>query len=97
MWGYLFGIYGTMTEPSQWSINDIALPIGPDGIQRQGGCNKEVMSQTQEEPVQVHCLSRLGSRRVLCAQRLHRWLDLGQNRGLASWLRSQPRVSHLPP
>ena len=42
-----------MTEPSQWSINDIALPIGPEGIQRQGGCNKEVMSQTQEEPVQV--------------------------------------------
>jgi hypothetical protein len=53
MYGYLFGIYGTITEPTQWTINDIALPIGPDGIQRQGGCNKEVMSQTQEEPIQV--------------------------------------------
>ena len=34
-------------------INETALPFGPEGLQRQGGCNKEVMSQIQDEPVQV--------------------------------------------
>ncbi len=53
VYGYLFAIYGTMTEPSEWRINDISLPFGPEGLQRQGGCNKEVMSQTKDDPVQV--------------------------------------------
>jgi hypothetical protein len=53
VYGYLFAIYGTMTEPSEWRINDISLPFGPEGLQRQGGCNKEVMNQTKEDPIQV--------------------------------------------
>lgn len=53
VYGYLFAIYGTMTEPSEWRINDISLPFGPEGLQRQGGCSKEVMNQTREDPVQV--------------------------------------------
>jgi hypothetical protein len=52
-WGLMVAIYGSQSTPSAWMIDDISLPIGPEGIQVTGGCEKETMSQTQDDPVQV--------------------------------------------
>jgi hypothetical protein len=54
MWAILLLIVGSQTPATTWSINGtVTLPIGPDSIAVKGGIEKEVMSKTQDDPVQV--------------------------------------------
>ena len=38
--GLIFELTGTVSPASAWQINEIVLPIGPEGIKVAGGINK---------------------------------------------------------
>ena len=48
--GLIFELTGTVSPASAWQIDEIVLPIGPEGIKVAGGINKEVMAKSGDEP-----------------------------------------------
>jgi hypothetical protein len=53
MYGVLFELSGTMAPATSWQINNIVLPFGPASVKIGGGINKEIMSKSGDEPVQI--------------------------------------------
>jgi hypothetical protein len=49
--GIILRLSGTLSPPTVWSIDEISLPFGPEGIKLAGGINKEVMNQPGDEPI----------------------------------------------
>ena len=50
-YGLLVGIFGQLTVALGWSINEIALPYGPQKLSISGAPNQEDITQSGEEPI----------------------------------------------
>ena len=46
-------IYGSYEQIENWTIGEVALPLGPEKLEYSKKCDKEAIAQTGEEPMNI--------------------------------------------